>query len=224
MDGDTLVFADGREVRLVGIQAPKLPLGRPGFPTWPLAPEARTALADLTLGRQITPHFGGASTDRHGRLLAQLSRDDGVWIQGALLAEGMARVYSFADNRTAVRDMYAIERTARAARRGIWAHPFYRVLDQAEAGRHVGTFQLVEGRILKVAVVRGRAYLNFGTDWRRDFTVTVAPGTLAIFRSVFGRKLEKLSDARIRVRGWLRRYNGPMIEATYPEQIEVLSP
>jgi micrococcal nuclease len=35
IDGDTVVLGDGREVRLVGIQAPKLPLGRAGFPTWP---------------------------------------------------------------------------------------------------------------------------------------------------------------------------------------------
>src|SRR5262245_858154 len=40
IDGDTLRLDDGREVRLVGTQAPKLPLGRPNFPTWPLAEEA----------------------------------------------------------------------------------------------------------------------------------------------------------------------------------------
>src|SRR3546814_13272833 len=39
IDGDTLVLADEREVRLVGIQTPKLPLGRAGFEAWPLAGE-----------------------------------------------------------------------------------------------------------------------------------------------------------------------------------------
>ncbi len=33
VDGDTLVLGDRTEVRLAGIQAPKLPLGRPGFET-----------------------------------------------------------------------------------------------------------------------------------------------------------------------------------------------
>jgi endonuclease YncB( thermonuclease family) len=42
-DGDTLILDDGRTVRLVGIQAPKLPLGRAGFPTWPLAPSRRSS-------------------------------------------------------------------------------------------------------------------------------------------------------------------------------------
>ena len=47
VDGDTLVLEDGLQVRLVGTQAPKLPLGRPNFQTWPLATEAKAALARL---------------------------------------------------------------------------------------------------------------------------------------------------------------------------------
>ena len=31
-----------------------------------------------------------------------------------------------------------------------------------------------------------------------------------------------LQGKRIRVRGWLKSFNGPMINATHPEQIEVL--
>jgi endonuclease YncB( thermonuclease family) len=223
-DGDTVILDDGRTVRLVGIQAPKLPLGRPGFPTWPLAPEARRALEGLSFNRRVTPYFGGARMDRYGRVLAHLARDDGLWLQGALLARGLARVYTFEDNRAAAREMYALERAARAAAHGIWSLPYYRVRSAGEAERHVGGFELVEGRILDVAVVHGRGYLNFGADWRTDFTIVVPKRASATFRPVFGRKMEKLQGKRVRVRGWLRRYNGPMIESTHPEQIEVLEP
>jgi endonuclease YncB( thermonuclease family) len=223
-DGDTVVLNDGRIMRLVGIQAPKLPLGRPGFPSWPLAPEARRALEALAINRRVTPHFGGARRDRHGRVLAHLARDDGIWLQGEMLALGLARVYTFEDNRAATREMYALERGARAAGRGIWSLASYRIRSAEEAGRYIGGFELVEGRILDVAVVRGRGYLNFGRDWRTDFTVVVPRRAGAIFHPVFGRKMEKLQGKRIRVRGWLRRYNGPMIESTHPEQIEVLEP
>jgi micrococcal nuclease len=100
IDGDTVVLGDGREVRLVGIQAPKLPLGRAGFPTWPLAPEAKQALAKLVLGREVALGLGGLGRDRHGRVLAHLFRGgDGLWIQGEMLRLGLARVYTFADNR-----------------------------------------------------------------------------------------------------------------------------
>src|SRR6266850_7471564 len=99
IDGDTLLLEDGREVRLVGIQAPKLPLGRPNFPTWPLAEDAKAALERLTQGQSLKLFAGGATIDRHGRTLAQLEREDGLWIQAALIQAGMARVYSFPDNR-----------------------------------------------------------------------------------------------------------------------------
>jgi len=227
VDGDTLVLEDGRQVRLVGIQAPKLPLGRANFETWPLAEEAKAALDALALGRPLRLAYGGRRMDRHGRLLAHLyaTEDKGAerWIQGALLEQGMARVYSFADNRALVPEMLALETRARAQRRGIWAHPYYAIRDPEAAGAHIGSFQLVEGRVLEAAVVRGRAYLNFGADWREDFTITLAPEVRRRFEaeSIDPRDYQA---ARVRVRGWLKSFNGPMIEVTHPEQIEVLAP
>jgi micrococcal nuclease len=225
VDGDTLVLRDGREVRLVGIQAPKLPLGRVGFKKWPLADEAKSALDRLAQGRRLNLLFGGARGDRHGRVLAHLVRaDDGAWIQGALLEMGLARVYSFRDNRAGVAEMLRLERRARAAKRGIWGHPFYAVVPHQRAGRYIGTFQLVEGRVLKTAVVRRWAYVNFGADYRKDFTVSIRRRDLRPFRKAWGRELKKLEGKAVRVRGWLRLFNGPMIEATHAEQIEVLQP
>jgi endonuclease YncB( thermonuclease family) len=221
IDGDTLALESGVEVRLVGIQAPKLPLGRRGMATWPMASEAKQALSDLALGRTLSLSYGGRKIDRHGRLLAHLATADGSWIQGELLQRGLARVYTFADNRARAAEMLALERTARDARRGIWGNPFYRVLDPEEADRFTGTFQLVEGTVLKAAVVRGRAYLNFGPNWRTDFTVTMSRQAL---RRHWPRDeaAAAYEGRRVRVRGWLRSYNGPLIEATHPEQIEVL--
>jgi endonuclease YncB( thermonuclease family) len=225
VDGDTLVLEDGRQLRLVGIQAPKLPLGRPNFETWPLAEEAKAALAALVLGRPLRLSYGGRRMDRHGRVLAHVHADAGAerWVQGALLEQGLARVYSFADNRALVAEMLALERAARAARRGIWSNPFYAVRDAAAAGGHLGTFQLVEGRVVEAAVVRGRAYLNFGADWRADFTATLAPEVRRRFEAE-GIDPRDYQGIRLRVRGWLKSYNGPMIEVTHPEQIEVIMP
>ncbi len=221
VDGDTVVLADGRQVRLVGLQAPKLPLGRPGFRPWPLADEAKAALEALVLGRPVTLRYGGRQLDRHGRALAHLFDADGRWVQGALLEAGWARVYSFPDNRARVAEMYALERTARAARRGIWGHPFYALRSPEETGRHIGTFQVVEGRVLDAARVRGRVYLNFGPDWRTDFTVSIPPKVVRLFKAADIDPLS-LEDRVIRVRGWLKKFNGPMIEASHPEQVEVV--
>lgn len=226
IDGDTVVLerpvAGSAEVRLVGLQAPKLPLGRAGFRPWPLADEARAALQSLVEGRTVVLSYGGARRDRHGRHLAHLAGEDGGWVQGLMLERGMARVYSFPDNRAAVAEMLVLETAARNARRGIWAHPFYALLTPDEADRHVDTFQIVEGAVVDVARVGGRTYLNFGADWRTDFTVTVTGAVDRLFRQA-GVDVLALEGRRIRVRGWLGRYNGPTLEASHPEQLEILA-
>jgi endonuclease YncB( thermonuclease family) len=209
------------EVRLVGIQAPKLPLGRPHYRTWPLAEEAREALASLTQGQEVRMSFGGAAVDRHGRLLAQLYLADGTWLQGAMLSRGLARVYTFADNRSLAPEMLARERAARGERRGIWADPFYAVRRADSLDADMGSFQLVEGTVRNVAEVRGRRYLNFGADFRSDFTVAIPPSARRLFDKA-GLGPGALEGRRVRVRGWIKSFNGPMIEATHPEQIEVL--
>lgn len=221
VDGDTVVLADGTEVRLVGIQAPKLPLGRRGFVAWPLADEAKAHLADLALDRVARPHYGGLRQDRHRRALAHLVLADGTWLQAEMLKAGLARVYSFPDNRALVADMLAHEQAARTARRAIWRHPYYRIRTPEETADDVDTFQLVEGVVQAVANVGGRLYLNYGADWRTDFTVMADRGA--------GRLLERegfdagpLQGRRIRVRGWITWRNGPAIELSHPEQIERL--
>ena len=221
IDGDTLVLEDGSEVRLVGIQAPKLPLGRPDFVAQPLAEEAKEALEAMTLGQTVALSYGGQRIDRWGRRLAHLHDAEGRWIQGELLARGLARVYTFRDNRALAQAMLAAERAARESGRGIWGDPFFKVRTVAETEALIDTFQIVEGDVLDAAVVRGRAYLNFGADWRDDFTVTVAPKDRRAFTSA-GLDLESLAGSAVRVRGWLDSYNGPQIELTHPEQLEIL--
>ena len=227
VDGDTVVLeraVDGAErVRLVGIQAPKLALGREGFTPWPLAEQSRRALVRLVEGRSVRLAPGDNPRDRHGRILAHLFTDDTLWVQGEMLRLGMARVYILADNRVRIPEMLALERAARAAGRGIWGHPFYAVRAPDEVGRHLNTFQLVEGRVLDAARVRTRVYLNFGLDWRTDFTVTLDAPARRLFRKA-GFDPLLLEGRRVRVRGWLRDFNGPLIDATHPEQIEVLEP
>ena len=227
IDGDTVRLADGSEVRLVGLQAPKLALGRPGFVDWPLADAAKAALARLADGEAAQLAFGGRRIDRHCRHLAHLLLDDGTpggaWSQAALLEQGMARVYSFADNRALVAEMLGIERDARDAGRGIWADPWYAVRDVDEVADDVDSYQLVEGRVLAAERVKGRGYLNFGADWKTDFTLTLDREALRLFDEA-GIDFEALAGHRIRARGWVEYFNGPMIEITHPEQIEDLEP
>ncbi|HEY4135968.1 MAG TPA: thermonuclease family protein [Alphaproteobacteria bacterium] len=225
VDADTVRLDDGdgkpgRQVRLVGTQGPKLPLGRPNYPTWPLAPEARAHLVGLVQGKRVTLHYGGAREDRYGRILAHLTTEDGTWIQGAMLADGFTRVYTFADNRSAIPEMLALEAQARAAKRGIWANAYYRIRKPDDLKGAADSFQIVEGRVLQATATRDRAYLNFGADYKTDFTVSIAKRDFKAFGRAFDPK--RFANHVVRVRGWIESINGPAIDATHPEQIEVL--
>jgi len=223
-DGDTLVLEQGLVVRLVGIQAPKLPLGRAGFEQQPLAPEAKAALAAMTLGKRVRLSFGGLQTDRYGRALAHLhveGVDGELWVQGEMVRLGLARVYSFKDNRTMVGELLEVEAEARTANRGIWALAYFAIRQVEDTGDYLDRFEVVEGRVLAAEQVGGRIYLNFGADWRTDFTVSVAPGDTGLFEKA-GIDLLSLAGQRIRVRGWSRNFNGPVIDLTHPEQLESL--
>lgn len=229
VDGDTVVLdraiEEATQVRLTGIQAPKLPLGREGFKPWPLSSEAKKALEDLVLGKSVKVVFSGRRMDRHGRLLAHLYTDDqgASWVQGHMIRLGMARVYTFSDNRQFAREMYVIEEKARAAKHGIWAHPFYALRTPAPEAlaRQSNTFQIIEGTVLTTANVKGVGFLNFGDNWRTDFTVRLPKKVVRLFKKD-GLTHESYQGKRVRVRGWLKNWNGPMIEVSHPEQIEVL--
>lgn len=226
IDGDTIVLNravyGSDRVRLVGIQAPELFSKGEGSGKWPLAGASKKALEALVAGKKLKLVFGGRRKDRYGRLLAHLITGDGVWVQGEMLKRGMAMVYSFPDNRSRVAGMLALERRARKAGLGIWGNAFYAVRKTGEALNHVGTFQLVEGRVRKATRVKGVLYLNFGEDWRTDFTVMIRAKGFRLFKKA-GIDPISFQGRRIRVRGWIRKWNGPMIEATHPEQIEVLA-
>lgn len=226
-DGDTFDLDTGLTVRLVGIQAPKLPLGRPNFEPWPLGDDARAKITDLALGETVSLYYGGESRDRHGRALAHVvvDGDDGpVWIQAEMLKAGLARVYSFPDNRACLAELYAAERIGRAERRGVWRDPFYAIRDATRPETvldRLGQYELVEGRVLNADLTGGRAYLNFGRHWKEDFTIVIEGAGLRLFERE-GFDILGLEDHLIRVRGWVDSRDGPRILVTHPEQIEIL--
>jgi endonuclease YncB( thermonuclease family) len=227
IDGETLQLTDGRTVRLIGAKAPMAPLGWRGKDPWPLVDEAKDALASLAPGREIELRFGGRRSDRHGHALAQVFVVGGgtrLWLQEEMIAKGLARVYSLPDSRACIAELMAREREARAKRRGVWGSSAYRIasaLDVKRLGRLIHSFQLVEGRVASVGEGGGRLYLNFTPDWRSDFTISVERKAVGAFAAA-GIDLKTVAGARLRVRGFLAWRNGPMIEASHPEQIELL--
>ena len=103
-----------------------------------------------------------------------------------------------------------------------WVLTAAHCLEDDGLGRLTHSYQLVEGTVAAVGEGRGRIYLNFANDGRSDFTVSVdrkdAPARVRR-RPHRPRRPLRQTPARARLPRWR---NGPMIEASHPEQIELL--
>jgi len=75
--------------------------------------------------------------------------------------------------------------------------------------------------VIAVDEYRGRRFLNFGADYRSDFTVNIAPEDMRHFRAADIDPALWQGKA-LRVRGWLESYNGPNLSVAVPGAIEVL--
>lgn len=207
-----LLLADGRMVVLEGIRLPVSDdaAGR----------QARKSLLAMVAGRTAKLAVSEPKVDRHGRWRAQVFTGS-EWVQETLLREGLARVSLLPSHPECAHPFYAAEAAARAARRGLWALSKYAVRSAQELAHTRGTFQIVEGRVVSARVKQGRAYLNFGNDWRSDFTATVSPEDMKTFRKAHVDP--RLYEGKtVRVRGMIGWYHGPEIELMGPESVEIV--
>jgi len=207
---DAMVLEDGRTVRLVGITGPAANGAYRG--------EAQAALEDLVGGREIELLTGGAAKDAYGRTLAHLRRrPDGLWVQGALLDAGAARVRTYADNRALAAEMLEHEARARLTARGLWALPAYRVLLPQEASGLRG-FVVAEGRAAAVRAGPAGAEIAL-SDGGRGIVLRIVPRAVPDFEAA-GKAPAALAGRMIRARGTLRADG--VIRLDHPESLEVL--
>ena len=208
-DGRTLLLADGREVRLAGIE---------------VTDDARAVLQNLIGDRAVRLEGLNADPDRYGRLVAFVfAGDDRESVQQQLLAQGQARVAARVGSKACAETLLAAERVARAGVRGLWADPNFAPLNPENAARlraERGHFTIIEGKVLSVRESGSTIYVNFGPRWTRDFSVIILRRNQRIFKDA-GLEPKRLEGRRVRARGWLEQRRGPVIEADAPEQIEL---
>ena len=239
-DGDTLRLADGARIRLDGINALEiphqpadidrcLPSNRRPDPQGPecdvtLANQAKDMLRDLAVGKNVRLQINPSRrTDRYGRVLAQIYVPDThggeIWAEEKLLAAGLAYVYPLSGRELDLPRMLAIEKTARAAQRGIWRLPEMQPTPAAQAGTQYGHYTFIQGKVRDAVKIKNKIYLNFGADWHSDFTIMVERHDWNNFHTL---DLLALKGKTVQARGFLHEDNGPMLRATNPAQLEII--
>jgi endonuclease YncB( thermonuclease family) len=218
LDGRTFVLDDGREVRLAGIEVPAD--GAVGAP-------ARRQLEQLLANATVVLKALGPERDRYGRVAVQVfvaERDNERWVQPELVAAGHARVSARVGDRACAAALLLHEQAARRNMLGLWSDPYYglrRAEEPTTVAAERGRFAVVEGNVLSVRESGGTIYVNFGRRWSEAFTVTIAKRNERAFAAA-GLEPKALAGRRVRVRGWIEERGGPWVEATRPEQIELM--
>jgi micrococcal nuclease len=219
-----LSLDDGTELKLMGVLLP----GANDLPTppadWPQQNDALAALDHVLRTRTAKIAATGAFTDRWNRRVAHAFAEDGSWVQAAIVDAGHARVQALPGETACIRELLTREAVARAKRIGMWASPAYEIR-QARATRTLerltGTFQIVEGWVANVGMSRTEVFLNFGRDWRWDFTAGIELRRSPDREAAVAR-LRGLRGKLVRVRGYIERRNGPFVTLAAPEVIEEL--
>ena len=117
LDGDTIDIVGVGRVRLLGIDAPELAHGHDTAA--PFAYEAREKLIELVLHRWVRLETDAEKLDGYNRHLAYVMREDGVFVNAALLREGLARVVARSPL-ARLAELRQAEADAQASRRGMW--------------------------------------------------------------------------------------------------------
>lgn len=213
LDARTFRLADGRDVRLAGLE-----LAAGG------ADRGKATLISLIEGRDIALHGADDTPDRYGRQTAfVVLKGSTTPVQFELLTRGEALVSATVSDKACSSALLDAEAAARAARRGIWSGSA--ALKNAErpddilAGK--GRFAVVEGTVTSARLAGATFYVNFGRRWTRDFAVTISRRMMPSIEAS-GVDLKSLKDKRVRVRGWIEKRGGPRIEVTHAGQIELI--
>ncbi len=213
----TLALPGGEELVLTGLD---VGLG--------LAPATKAFLREMRALQETRGpwRIKDAVRDRYHRLSGRVETSDGEWVQERLLRLGLARFAGGVVGRSDRTALLQSEQSARIAGRGVWRNPRYALRPAVAPDDIYNGFQIVEGRIRAVGRGDGVVFLNFGEDWRQDFTagvtVRLTPEDLPVGEDGAALSLYDLEGRLVRVRGVVRRYNGPYMEIAAADQIEFL--
>ena len=167
--------------------------------------------------------------DRNGVPAVQVTDSRGRWVQRELIERGWARFASDGESAADRRVLQQAEQAARAGQRGLWATAFGRVKsaqNPSELWPFLNSEQIVAGTLYRASLRGEWLYLNFGPDWRHDFTLALHHNDLVrqewpeVIRDLYRRKNDG-AGLFLEARGQVVRWNGPAMIITDPGQLSL---
>jgi micrococcal nuclease len=117
-DGDTIVLADGRHIRYIGINAPEIDHENKKAEFFGY--NAKKYNETLVLSKMVRLEFDKETHDRYGRTLAYVFLKNGVFVNKVMIERGYAYCLPRRPNIKYGQVLLQSQRNAMLAKRGIW--------------------------------------------------------------------------------------------------------
>ncbi|KZB71050.1 hypothetical protein AUQ43_09475 [Thalassospira sp. MCCC 1A01148] len=188
--------------------------------------QAKARLQELSR-QKVLVTVASDRPDFLGRRPARIeSSVDGDW-RKVLLAEGLSMLVP--DDGPEIDSLINVEDAAIRGKLGLWSElgpdaSFYFVANGSRknavptASDAVGRFAVIDGTIKSIEHQEWRSYLNFGANWREDFTIALDASMRDAFAQGedFQNVLKGWIGQKVRVRGVIENRGGPYIALRDP--------
>ncbi len=223
VDGDTVILENGRHLRYIGIDTPESRIKKDGqfvYDPQPFAEQATELNRRLVGGKVVRVEFDLDKKDRYGRLLGYCFVGD-TFINRKLLEEGLAVLYTYPPNIKYVDSLTEAQKEARRRKKGLWGA--YQTISHQQAGNYMHQIRTVRGKVVSTYKSDKCTYLNFGPNYKTDFTVVIFNNTLDYFRKKGINPVEFYRGKTVEASGRIREYNGPEIIVNSPAEIRTVT-
>ncbi len=224
-DGDTIELDGKYVVRYIGIDAPeymKKDKGEWIIDPQPLGEEAKRFNESLIQGKRVRLEYDSEKIDIYKRLLSYVFVRNEL-INARLIKEGLALAYIYPDNVRYKKRFLKFQEEAKKKKKGLWEYIERNTILPHQAEKFVGKMKAVEGVVLTTARVKKCIFLNFGKDYKKDFTIVIFKSVWKLFDVAGIEKPEVFyRGKKVRVYGLISEYNGPEIKVKTPYQIQLI--
>ena len=204
-DGDTVKLADGRKLRLIGINTPER--GRDGEQDEPYYLAAKKQLQEIIHknNNQIKIAYGKDKHDRYKRLLAHIFTKDNENITATLINNGMGFTIAVPPNIQLLNCYQDAESSAQKSRRGIWRHQFSKPINVTSLDKSTTGFHLVKGTVDRIGESRSSFWLNLNTKSGVKFALRILKKDISYFDKFHPKNL---LNRQLTARGWIYKIKG----------------
>jgi len=214
-DGDTIKLADGRKLRLIGINTPER--GRDGKKNDPFYLAAKNQLQQIIQknNNQVKVLSGEDRHDRYKRWLAHIFTLDNKNITAMLIKKGLGFAIAIPPNIQFLKCYQDAEQYAKKQKQGIWNHQYSRAIPANFLNDSTNGFQQVEGVVQRVGESRTSFWLNLNPK----FALRILKKDLTYFSKYHPKDLLK---QRLIARGWIyKRKNEQRMTIHHPAALQM---